>query len=647
MNIFSLKRFLVLFLFLFFFILNTKAQSSKSKTQPKPKAKSAALYAKAMQFLADDNYNSAVPLLQKAIEIDTNYLDAYLSLAGVYGEVKQYKQSVYLYEIVQRKDAAYFFPYQLPYSINLAGLGRFDSALAAINLFLTIPDLDDVGLKSAKYRKRCYEFAVDYAMKHANTHYTFNPHNLGDSVNSPESEYLPTLSVDDSLLVFTRREKDGGEYFYRSHQNANNHFSPSARIRGTLNQEAFKGAITVSANGEWLVFAGNIAGKTYGSFDLYLCYNTPSGWSEPENLGNNINTEFWESTPTLSPDNRALYFSSKRTGGFGGADLYVSYRDAQGKWGEAINLGPTINTIGDEQAPFIHADNQTLYFTSNGLTGYGGSDLFVIRSSSNNKWSSPENLGYPINTIENEGSMAVAPNSVDAYYASDRTDSRGGLDLYQFELRKDVRPRKTLYVKGFVYDMNTKKGLPSNVELIDNTTGNPLMNVQTDETGFYFITLPVGEDFTFTVNRKGYLFFSKNYQLQDKVADSTYRENIFLKPITIHAKMVLKNILFGIKDATLKDVSKIELDNAVKFLKDNSHIHVLIQGHTDNKGNANDNLLLSNNRAKAVVDYFIEKGIDKNRLTFKGLGSTLPIADNNTEEGRAINRRTTMIITEM
>jgi len=327
--------------------------------------------------------------------------------------------------------------------------------------------------------------------------------------------------------------------------------------------------------------------------------------------------------------------------------LYVSYRDLKGRWGTPINLGQNINTPADEQAPFIHADNQTLYYTSNGLGGYGGTDLFVIRLGKDSKWSMPENLGFPINTIENEGSLAIAPNGIDAYYASDRSDSRGGLDLYHFELREDVRPAKTVFVKGFVYDEKTKRGLPSNVELIDNSTGKPLMIVQTDETGFYFITLPTGRDFTFTVNRMGYLFYSKVYDLKDKMADSIYHENIYLEPLTLNASLVLKNIQFDINEFKIKESSKVELDKVVQLLQQNQNIHISVCGHTDNVGLAVDNLLLSSNRAKAVMEYFISKGIAANRLQFKGFGATKPIADNNTELGRAINRRTEIQIIAM
>ncbi len=624
-------------------ILFANTLMSQPYDPQKVKSKAVGFYNKALIKLRDDQFVEAIPLLEKAIATDSNYLDAYLSLAGVYGELKQYQRSVSLYEKVQKRNPIYFSHYQLPYSINLAGLGRFDSAKNNVNTYLSIPNIDPITTRSALYRRDCYQFATNYQSAHPNSQYQFNPFNLGDSINTPFSEYLPTFSMDDSLMVFTRRNGNG-EYFYQSHLRSAKFFERARLIPGDLNEEVFKGAISVSADGEWMVFAANIDGKTYGNYDLYICYATQTGWSEPQNLGENINSEAWESAPSLSPDKRALYFTSKREGGIGGADLYVSYRDLKGKWGEAINMGKEINSIGDEQAPFIHADNQTLYYTSNGLPGYGGSDLFVIRKHPSGGWSQPENLGYPINTIENEGSLAVAPNSIDAYYASDRSDSRGGLDLYHFELRKDVRPAKTIYLKGYVFDRVTQKGIPSNVELIDNSTGTPLMLVQTNETGYYFITLPVGKDFTFNVNRKGYLFHSKRYDLSTKEADSTYAQNIYLQPIALNNKMILKNILFELNDFHLKEISKIELNKLVQILVENPSLRIEIQGHTDNVGKPEENIKLSANRAKAVMDYLISNNISAARLQFKGLGATVPIAENTTEEGRAMNRRTEMVI---
>jgi len=605
--------------------------------------KASETYTKALNMLQMGERTEVIPVLQKAIDYDKNFVDAYLSLGGVFGELKDYANSVANYEKAISIDSIYTKYYLVYYSQNLAGLGRFDSALNAVNKFLTIEKLKDKSRNNALRLKSNYEFAIQYAATHKDANYEFAPVNLGDNINSPTSEYYPSFTIDDSILVFTRRGEGIEEDFVESKLTPNG-YSKAELIKGDINNQPSKGGINISQDGEWLLFAGNFAGQGFGNFDLYMSYNTPNGWSEPVNLGANINTEFWESSPSLSPDKNALYFSSDRPGGYGGKDLYVSYR-VNGKWLPAENMGPEINTAGDELAPFIHADNQTLYYTSNGLPGYGGTDIYMIKKTGDKTWSKPENLGYPINTIENEGSLFVAADGVTAYYASDRADTKGYLDLYKFTLKPDVRPIKTLYVKGYVTDAKTQKGLPCTVELSSDSSQKVLSDVQTDETGFYFITLPVGKNYTFTVNRKGYLFYSDVFNLADKPSDSTYEKNILLQPVELNAIVRMKNIQFPNNSFQLEPVSMIELNKLIQLMNDNPSLKIQINGYTDNVGNDADNLKLSENRAKAVVDFLVTKGIDAKRMTWKGFGETQPIADNSTEEGRALNRRTEFKIT--
>ena len=605
--------------------------------------KAAETYAKAVDVLQNDaDIRNALPALNKAIEYDTKYVDAYLSLGGVYGELKEYNKSILNYEKAFAIDSLYSKFYLLPYSINLAGAGRFTDALNAINGFLTIPNLNEKSKKSALYRKGCYEFAVQYAA-HNQSSYEFTPVNLGDNVNSPKSEYYPSITIDDSILVFTRRGEGIQEDFIESRLTPNG-YSKAEIIKGDINIEPSKGAINISQDGAWLLFAGNFPGKGFGNFDLYISFDTPTGWSEPVNLGNNINTEFWESSPSLSPDKNALYFSSSRPGGYGGKDLYVSYR-VNGKWQPAINMGPEINTVGDELAPFIHADNQTLYYMSNGLPGYGGYDNYIMRRTGDKSWSKPENLGYPVNTIADDGYLFVASNGITAYYSSDRADTRGNLDLYKFTVKPEMRPIKTLYVKGYVTDAKTSKGLPCSVELSVDSSQQVLSNVQTDETGYYFITLPVNKNYTFTVNRKGYLFYSDVFNLADKPSDSVYEKNISLQPVELNATVRLKNIQFASRSVELEPVSLIELNKLLLLMNDNPSIKIRINGYTDDVGSDADNLKLSETRARAVVDYLVKNGIDAKRLTSEGFGETKPIADNSTETGRGLNRRTEFIVT--
>ncbi|MEO6315912.1 MAG: OmpA family protein [Chitinophagaceae bacterium] len=620
-------------------ILSASAIHAQQYNPEKINKKAAALHSQGLQEATDGNLREGIRLLQQAVKIDKGFLDAYLSIAGMYGELKNYDSAIINYEAARSIDSIYFRDYNLPYSINLAGKGWFEKALAAVNVFTTIPNLNESSVKAAGYRQRCYQFGIDFKKSHTDTSYKFEPTNLGDSINTAVSEYFPALTIDSRQLIFTRRVRSVNEDFFETYSK-DGVWSSARALSGSINTNFNEGAQSISQDGQWLIFTGCNFQEGYGSCDLYISYLTPEGWSAAENMGNRINTDQWESAPSLSPDKRDLYFASRRFGGYGGSDIYVSHMGANGHWGEPENMGPEVNTIGDESCPFIHADNQTLYFTSSGHQGYGGDDLFVVRKGAQGKWSLPENLGYPINTIENEGSLVITADGAVAYYASDRSDTRGGLDLYTFVMRNDIRPIKTLWIKGKVFDKKTGKGLPSAVALADLKTKDIISRVQTDETGNYLVTLPVGKDYAFNVNRKGYLFFSENFPLSQKQPDATYNIDIPLQPLEANASIVLKNIFFDVARFELKPESQVELDNVVTLMKDNPTLRIQISGHTDNVGKPTENIALSNNRAKAVVAYITAKGIDMRRLSFQGLGDSAPLADNKTEEGKAKNRRT-------
>ena len=600
--------------------------------------KAVSLYDKALDMSQDD-VPGAIRLLQQAVLIDPNYEEAYLSLAGMHASLKDYPGAIANYEKARAIDSVYFVDFNLPYSIDLAGIGAFGKALDAVNIFLTDTHLNENSRKAGEYRQHSYQFALDYAAAHPAANYKFEPHNLGDSINTDVSEYFPTITIDGNTLVFTRRVNHVNEDFYESDK-AGGTWSKARSLPGNINTNNNEGAQNISQDGQWLIFTGCNFPEGHGSCDLYISYLTPDGWSTPENLGDSVNSEFWESSPSLSPDKKDLYFASRQPDGYGGSDLFVSHRQLNGHWSIPENLGPTINSIGNEAAPFIHADNQTLYFTSDGLPGYGGDDLFMTRKQPDGTWSKPQNLGYPINTIENEGSLIVAADGKTAYYASDRSDSRGGLDLYTFELREDIRPARTLWVKGKVFDSATHKGLPSSVVLTDLSTRQVISNLQTDETGNYLITLPEGRDYAFDVKRRGYLFFSENFSLSRNSNDSVYHIDIPLQPLATGAVAVLKNIFFDPNKFDLRPESGAELDVVVQLLKDNPTLKIQIGGHTDNSGKPAENIRLSEDRAKAVTAYLTAKGIAPARLSIKGWGDTQPVADNNTPEGRARNRRT-------
>lgn len=603
-------------------------------------------YELAMNKASEEGLEEAMKHLENALRIDPKYVDAHLSLAGIHGEFKQYEKAVAAYEKARSLDATYFMEYNLPYSINLAGKGDFEKALKAVETFLTISNLNETSRKAGEYRKKNYSFAIAYQEKHPGEQYLFSPVNMGAGINSKDAEYFPSLTVDRKQLVFTRRINNYNEDFYES-ELLENKWGPAKGLTGAINTNLNEGAQNISQDGQMLVFTGCNFEIGFGSCDLYYSIRTKTGWSEPMNMGRNINTEFWESQPCLSPDKTLLYFASRRPDGFGGSDIYVSKRMPNGQWSEPENLGPGINTIGDESCPFLHADNETMYFMSNGHQGYGGDDLFLSRRKPDGSWGAPENLGYPINTIENEGSLFIASDGKTAYYASDRSDSYGALDLYSFQLRENIRPAATTWIKGQVFDVKTSTGLPSMVELTDLASGRVVSRLQTDEEGNYLSTLPVGKNFAFSVNRKGYLFYSENFAISGNNPDSAYTRNIPLQPFEKNAKLVLNNIFFDVNKYELKPESRVELNKLVALLKENPGMKIRINGHTDNTGNKADNQKLSENRARVIYLYLTDQFVAKERLSYKGFGDTEPIAENDTEAGRARNRRTEMEIIEV
>ncbi|TRZ82401.1 MAG: hypothetical protein D4R91_03845, partial [Sediminibacterium sp.] len=468
--------------------------------------------------------------------------------------------------------------------------------------------------------------------------------NAGDSVNTADAEYFPSITVHDSLFLFMRRSSFKREDFYTSIITKNK-FSKASPLSDDLNMEEKKGSMSLTQDLNTLYYAADYNEKGFGRYDIYKVTKTKKGWSEPKNVGKNINSDYWDSSPSIAPDNQALYFCSNRPGGYGGIDIYVSYKNEKGFWEEAMNMGPSINTTGDEQAPFIHADNKTLYFSSNGWPGFGGSDLYVSRKKIDGNWSSPMNLGYPINTFDNEGSIAVAGNGFEGYIASDRADSRGSLDIYKVILALNTRPNKTFYVNGFIADALTKKPIAGEVVLINTNEETNTMQIKVDTNGYFILGLPYLDSIGIRVNSKDHEFASTLLSLENINSLSSSTLNFYLAPIEKTFTKNFNNIFFEINQSILNKKSFVELGALVIFLQATPSANILIEGHTDNKGDSVQNKLLSSKRANAIATYLISKGIDTSRIKTIGLGGTKPISDNATEEGRIKNRRTSFTIT--
>ena len=627
-----MKNRLALFLFIlgfnFFYISNVQAQNNSAAQK---------LFEKAVTAIDNHEYPEAVEFLNESIQKDSNYIDSYITLFQVYVDLKKNENAITIFEKAISIDSASCVPYFVKYANTYASLGNYKKANDLLNkikeglpVYLT---------QSFNQLKTICDFALSYPMDENS-----KVINAGDSINTANAEYFPTVTVQDSLLIFMRKDGILREDFFYSIISPNN-TSIAQPLSDSLNLAAKKGAPSLSSDLNTLYYSAEYNENGYGRYDIYKVTKSKTGWSLPKNLGQNINTDWWESAPSISPDGQALYFSSNKPGGYGGIDIYVSYKNERGGWKQAVNLGAAINTAGDEQTPFIHADNKTLYFSSTGWPGFGGADLFVTYKKVNGSWAKPINLGYPINTNENEQSVAISSNGKEGYIASDRPDSRGGLDIYKISLPDFARANKTLYFNGYINDAITKKSLTGTVKLVDPSDANKFMTINVDSTGYFVLSLPYFDSLGIQVNSPQHEYASIliNKKYLYSIKGSTIPFN--LNPIVNQFTKNFNNVFFETNAATLLSNSNVELNALVNYLQASPKATILIEGHTDNTGLATNNLLLSSKRAESIAQYLMNKGILSTRITTKGLGDSKPIADNNTEKGRAQNRRTSFTIT--
>ena len=380
---------------------------------------------------------------------------------------------------------------------------------------------------------------------------------------------------------------------------------------------------------------------------LYFSAFNSGKWTFPVNLGSPVNTIKWESQPSISANGKMLFFSSNRPGGKGGKDLWYSIFNENGRWSKPVNLGETINSTGDEMSPFIHFDGKTLYFSSDGWPGMGGFDLYKTRMNEDSTWSDPVNLGYPINTYNDEMGLIIESGGQKAYFSSKR-DENGGKNIYSFNLYEAVRPDPVAYFKGKVTDREDGRMLTAEYDLINLSTGKSVVNSRTDKNGNFLVCLPSGFNYALNVSKSGYLFYSENFMFEGQHSVlKPYTMLIKLSPLKVGEKMLLANVFYESDSWELKKESLAELNKLLKLLNDNVQLVVEIGGYTDATGNDEHNFVLSEKRALSVVNFLVENGIPAERLKYKGYGNTSPIGDNVTSEGRKLNRRTEVKILDL
>ncbi len=501
--------------------------------------------------------------------------------------------------------------------------------------------------------------------------------NAGPEVNSQYPDYGTVISADESVMLFTSRRANttGGkidpginEYFediYSSTKN-NGKWTAALNMGTPINTDDHDANSGVSADGQkFLIYIGKNNG------DLYESELKGVVWSKPERMNKNINTEYHESSACYSPNGKSVYFvSDKPDGGLGGRDIYISTKDEKGKWGKAVNLGLTINTKYNEEGVFIHPNGKTLYFSSQGHKTMGGYDIFKTVYE-NGLWSEPENLGYPVNTTDDDVFFVMSASGKRGYYSSFNDKGLGEKDIYLITFLGPEKPmilnnednllaslaapvKETVIapiivikeaqltiLKGVITDALTQKPLEATIEIIDNLKNEVIASFTSNSfSGNYLVSLPAGKNYGIAVKKENYLFHSENFDIPMTAAFQEVVKDVALKNVTVGSKIILKNIFFDYGKSTIRAESTNELERLTKLLNDVPTLKIEISGFTDSKGSAEFNQKLSENRAKAILDYLIKVSIAADRLTFVGYGKEQPIASNDTDEGRQLNRRT-------
>ena len=472
----------------------------------------------------------------------------------------------------------------------------------------------------------------NFAFNHSKDSVKFDPKPL--MINTSSDEYFPSMPINSNVIIYTHRNPDAefqDEDFYISRK-LNNEWIQPVKLGDKINSDYREGALSVSLDGTDIFFASCHRPDSYGGCDLY--YSTlisDTLWSEAYNMGSVINSEYWESQPSISPDGNLLFFASNRHGGYGGADIWMSKKYNQ-QWLPPVNMGPIINTASDEGTPFLHFDNQTFYFSSKGHKGFGGFDLYIAKLDTFGIIGNVKNIGYPINTHYDESGLIVSKDGLKSYYTS---NAGGNLDIYSFKLPSASKANPVAVINGIVIDSISRRGIEANI-IINQFNHDYSNTFMSDESGVFSYAMPVESSFSISVLCDGYDFFSSNYQLKDYYMNV----EIVLNRLNIGSKISLENIYYEFDDYTLKKESLIEIKKFANYLIVNSNLKVEIGGHTDNVGSELYNNDLSNKRAQSVYNALIKFGVPLQQLTYRGYGYLFPLINEDSEDARLKNRRT-------
>lgn len=622
-------------------ILSIACMSASAQQFSTKNKKAIDLYNKAGRVR--NNPQEAEKLLLQAYAKDKNFVEAAWKLSDLYAETEQEDKQLQILEKTLNPKHPKYYQIALKMANAYYETGNYEQAMEYYKLF---PE------KTAAHIQK-----TQVALMLKANPIPFDPKNMGP-VNTEFDDYWPNISVDGQIFSTTvlvgklpgrKPTSSDQEDIYQSYLQKDGTWSNTKPLGPPIQTKQNEGTQSFSLDGRYMFFVACNRKESLGGCDIYYSIKDGDKWGTPINPGAPLNTKYWESTPSISSDGNELYFASNRPGGLGGNDIWkcdVSQNaDGTLTFSNIVNMGSNINTNKDEISPFIHPDNQTLYFSSKGWEGMGGYDVFFSRKDEFNNWSKAQNMGYPLNTHRNEIGFVVNSQGDKVYFSSNGIEKNGrGMDIYEATLDESLRPQKVDFFIGKIIDDETHEPLGANVELFNMSNDKVISKTKSDKnTGRCILRIPsTGDDYGYNITAEGYMFLS------DKVTETnTGTETLIrLKKAKAGSNLVLENVFFDTNSFELKEESKSELNRIIRFLSENPEIRVRFEGHTDSQGSRDLNTKLSDNRAKAVKNYLYQNGIEDWRMEAKGFGPDRPVDTNDTDEGRAQNRRTEMVILE-
>ncbi|MBD8491238.1 OmpA family protein [Echinicola sp. CAU 1574] len=604
------------------------------------------LYQEGEDLALRRRYDEAILKYEASVKRNDNFLEAYKKWSQLLlsrGDKEEALQVALLGDIKSKENPEFKANFAWLITNIYLKSGEFDQA---IDKFERSQTYFSNSLRSSKVFKDMEE-QLEFIKNSMSEAKEINKEKLPVPLNEFHLQYFPVLTADSKQILFTKRDgldRAKHEDIFTAVWNGDEWSDPEA-LSPIINTMSNEGTCTISADGNILIYTSCDAPDSYGSCDLYIAYKVNGDWQKPKNMGEKVNSRYWDSQPSLSADGSILFFSSNRRGGYGGNDIYYTMRLKSGGWSEPINVGEVINTKYDEVSPFIYFNNELLFFASDGHMGFGGMDLYNSKIS-RGTFEEPQNLGYPINDHLDQLALFITAQRDYAYY-TENSLKNGTLErsfLYRFPFPEEIDLGERLIVTGGkVRNQNTGEPIAATLALVNLENDSTMYEFKSDgDSGKFMMIYPDKAFSGLYIEKQGFL--PQIYNVEKDSLKNIKNMEIGLKPVAKGEQFIFENVFFDFDKADLKPESKSSLLRLLKFLEENETVGIIIEGHTDSVGDKQYNEDLSLRRANSVQLYLIDHGVPGERLKVKGLGDSKPLVPNTSPQNMAKNRRIEIVI---